>query len=1086
MNAKSPVNTLLIGILCILLLCGTQAALVPTKEVPLSTYNDLAYTSCLSQNMDYFDSLVGTCRKCVAADGMIRDPNSLDTRGDATQCMCAPGYYKTIVNCKDNLGLGTCKRFTCTLCSVTDLTKPAAYADRSGCAACDGTTNVMGVSPGQELDCICNTAGHVLVETDIVGNKLAIKECKPCPTGQQAVTATQIIAGKTYQGDRSTCAACPSPHMSMLTANTCTCDALYTLVGDDRYGPLSCIWADNAAEFKTVENSAVRVRYDKDTVVNSLTFTHYFVKAAAECKYFGGASDAYQCQILANLCVLQLFDRSTPACQIFASITSDRGNKFTYDVLGWAPAMPWLFYEGASTACFSGDFRQQASLNSQLLQYVVGSYTMNGTFNGYEPLDSLFNYCTRRAPFADQGFGNSRSNKWQIFGATTSGSYKCDLDTLLQKQQLFYELYLYDPTATTLYLPVPVRVLNMTIDGGSVYRNFRNPQDVCDGQDILVRRFMLADIVSGLTSTSPKIPTVIRYASEITVEVALEKETYRVKSPVLSISYGVSVPGNWPSYASAIDATDGTLDSKLTIRTADVTFSGRYTQTMEDFQKVFQAWSIACLVFCGLHAMYRFNLFTIRHTRVQMVGQQSTQGMNLSTLFEFAIICCSSWVYFFFVIQTLICWYFFTFFKLQGVPDNLLPPDDNIYQMYTPYFIFTMNITLMFICQVTYCCVIIYRQCNIDIFFLDWEPPSGPKNDARVSVWRTIFVANEWTEMTTQRMIDIRLNLFLLALILIGCDQLYAATPQPNVADLTPGKTNMVLRFAVTTWWWLCLSACQWAWKFLIYERFFAESNEARFVDFCTIAKVSILVLDEPYHGYYLHCRSPHQHADGTMTELIDMLHKEEAGLTVDRSLDSGFADVQTFQIFMSAEWKAAFSKIYNNLSSQTTVSDILRTGRKGRFGGGGGSRGMTPRADSSSPNGATDKTMRAFKELTIFLQEFVDNNFGKPGLRRTIREQSYWELMTDAPPDLNVPEQPCVFFPDRHFNYTKVMFLGREIEFLLCNIAVYSAFDMWTESTMIAIMVTYAFDWVFTFVRQNYGTAVTSSKTLIDDRFLM
>jgi hypothetical protein len=50
-------------------------------------------------------------------------------------------------------------------------------------------------------------------------------------------------------------------------------------------------------------------------------------------------------------------------------------------------------------------------------------------------------------------------------------------------------------------------------------------------------------------------------------------------------------------------------------------------------------------------------------------------------------------------------------------------------------------------------------------------------------------------------------------------------------------------------------------------------------------------------------CRSPHQYADGTMTELVSMLHKEEAGLTVDRSLEGAPADVQTFQIFMSGRF---------------------------------------------------------------------------------------------------------------------------------------------------------------------------------------
>lgn len=31
-----------------------------------------------------------------------------------------------------------------------------------------------------------------------------------------------------------------------------------------------------------------------------------------------------------------------------------------------------------------------------------------------------------------------------------------------------------------------------------------------------------------------------------------------------------------------------------------------------------------------------------------------------------------------------------------------------------------------------------------------------------------------------------------------------------------------------------------------------------RFVDLATMAKVSVLILDEKYHGWYLHCRSPY------------------------------------------------------------------------------------------------------------------------------------------------------------------------------------------------------------------------------------
>lgn len=43
-----------------------------------------------------------------------------------------------------------------------------------------------------------------------------------------------------------------------------------------------------------------------------------------------------------------------------------------------------------------------------------------------------------------------------------------------------------------------------------------------------------------------------------------------------------------------------------------------------------------------------------------------------------------------------------------------------------------------------------------------------------------------------------------------------------------------------SSWLHPCISAC------------------GRFVDLATMAKVSVLILDEKYHGWYLHCRSPY------------------------------------------------------------------------------------------------------------------------------------------------------------------------------------------------------------------------------------
>jgi meckelin len=333
--------------------------------------------------------------------------------------------------------------------------------------------------------------------------------------------------------------------------------------------------------------------------------------------------------------------------------------------------------------------------------------------------------------------------------------------------------------------------------------------------------------------------------------------------------------------------------------------------------------------------------------------------------------------------------------------------------------------------------------------------------------------------------------LFCLSVVL-GGKELYNATQQPTLEDKSPGDINMILNFANTTFYFLLFSYGQWAWKFFIYERYLGEPPERLFVDFCTIAKISVIVLDEKYHGYYLHCRSPHQYADGTMTELVSMLHKEEAGLTVDRSLDGAPADVQTFEIYMSGEWREAFDKIRVTLVGAESVAEVMNdnrnralsraakrggvagairggVGRNSRAGGGAGAG--TPSSNNNIPS---DRVLKAWKEMLTFLQEFVENNFGKACLRRIVREPTYWEKLSKASPELSIPDQPSVFYTDREFNYCKVWFLGRELELLTLNILAFSIFDVWFNSTATSILLTYLLELGICYFRHSFGQVCT------------
>ena len=65
-------------------------------------------------------------------------------------------------------------------------------------------------------------------------------------------------------------------------------------------------------------------------------------------------------------------------------------------------------------------------------------------------------------------------------------------------------------------------------------------------------------------------------------------------------------------------------------------------------------------------------------------------------------------------------------------------------------WIFQVLLVCCFIAQLVHVIDLLYVQTQHDIFFIDWEQPrttdphEGGTKELPVSVWRTIFAANEW------------------------------------------------------------------------------------------------------------------------------------------------------------------------------------------------------------------------------------------------------------------------------------------------------------------------------------------------------
>ena len=182
----------------------------------------------------------------------------------------------------------------------------------------------------------------------------------------------------------------------------------------------------------------------------------------------------------------------------------------------------------------------------------------------------------------------------------------------------------------------------------------------------------------------------------------------------------------------------------------------------------------------------------------------------------------------------------------------------------------------------------IMQQCTSEMFFIDWEHSRAPAttpspnrngipNDTKtpiVSVWRNIFMCNEWARLQTYRRVNIEFTLLGVLLLLQALNLKGLATLKPDLSDLSDGTINCILLFAAVVFCWLILVTSQLVFKSLVYDRFI-RNRLYQFVDVLSLSNTSLVIFDEPYHGCYIHGRSVHPTADTDIEELKRCLEKE-------------------------------------------------------------------------------------------------------------------------------------------------------------------------------------------------------------------
>jgi meckelin len=1098
---------------------------------------------CIGRTFYHSPSL--TCVPCPS----LTEPNNntVNSHGSPSTCLCAAGYYTSSPGTCLACPPGTVSKKDRSGCIACGLTTSGISGNECVCPSSSNFALVETEQTGYALskkECIKCPNGTRVFRTPVTVSSTLVRPSDPYSC-QSCGDVNSILDA---DGSCSCATGFMNPSVSFLSNGAVKCISnadiasafsVSTVAGGSS-GPSSSSYQVN---FYSIQTSANGAATGTQVGKASLYFQHNLISAAVGCFKYRVGAESEPCQALANLCVLQLYDSSSAACSLFAGILQQSGGSSgsstgggVHGYASWPTSQPFLLW-GVSLASLMVDNSLQRSMafksgvlgTSRSLSFYLASYSINGTFRGLERLRSQFLICSggsggqaTSTSAASQADDVSIDPLWGNFGNSMISTYSCDVRIIAASTAppLFYELYVRDlgvdssasdrveaPGLSSLpmqLLPVPVRIVNYrAADGTRPNTNVNNAAEV---DDVFMSRFFLVDTASGLTNPG-SLPDVVRYASRISLLIKGQTESpSRISYPILTVEYHERLSSSL-SGAMAYD----------TLR-VEVEYTGDspgYTSSFIVLAFVLLGASLmwSCLRFTGWRRMNSRSFLEATVTWDQMI-LYGLYVINAAALFFF-------WFLF------IACAYWLCYFKLAETVYILLPVNrptfsDNYYSW---YFVALWIIWIAYIVRVSHAVI---RQLQTDIFFIDWEKSSGAlfktgqdfelglarqqvqkqlgaiSSDglthhkfAPVSAWRSIFAAHEWIKLTTLRRSNAGLTFTFLVALLEGAQLKNVATTRQGVSDLSNGLLNPMLQFANTVFWFFVALGCQYIFLYFLGERYLGESPITAFIDRCTVMKISVLMVDHKYHGYYIHANAPHEHADGTMQDISNQLFEEAAATRTGRGLPgSPNQSCQVFEVHVPAIWRDRYDRVYKSIRQLSLFggSSFFGSSSLPSAPGQSGGNGLSMSSESSLQKQQQEQQVVAAARsfMTNFLQGFVEES--DPDLKRAWRERTVFEALFDLPPDLvsesamaaasGITSSVASFYLDTSYRFSKLVFSGIEYDLCIIDILTFCLIQQYS-SPSIAGVITYILGCVLAWARKTYGNRRIAESALIDERFL-
>ncbi|XP_060849331.1 meckelin isoform X1 [Rhopalosiphum padi] len=852
---------------------------------------------------------------------------------------------------------------------------------------------------------------NIELETEPNGLPLTQKSCIRCSPG----TFPSFDRTKCLPCQVANCTCPQTSHEWLLDGTLCVFSQNLTSWPDER-------------ETHTVEYDVVGVDVESKYLKKHL---RAFLYKCVKMKH------RMSCESLGNLCAIQMYkdERKVNPCRVFKDYrripTSSDADRLP---------LPWIYYgEGdASIAMNRKKITSKYSIrpgsNKSKLKLVAARYNLNGSFikvSEVSPVElqlcpGLWNGIESAFRFGARYFHTCNIPAKQLIGQGST-------------EPIFYDFYLqYDDGKKSMLYAIPLLVRNIKV--GTTYPN--KGRDT--SQWLLTRRMFLMDLFSGYSIKTQGLPTVIQYLKTIKLVVQAQREIENegnIYPPFMVLEYG--------------QITDENISSN---ELCPVTFTVEFY--MENDILHYVDMSLGILSGCVF-------IWSCIHTWSES-KRCGRMAIDLWTVGQFAITCCSHFANMIFVVCLLLAIHTLFFYKAQSVVYILLPSQD-LEAVVNRYII------IAFILKIVEIVRLIWKQTNIDIFLVDWEKPRILSNQKQngimatqkqtVSIWRSYFVANEWAEIQTKRKISSPLQLLLTILLLkiYGLENWAAAEPEVHLTKVPYRPISQLLGFGMLVIVFSIVYIVQWITTVAIYERYIKNCIQ-QFVDICSLANISVFILSAEFFGYYIHGRSAHGFSDTDMESLIGQLRREEDNMVRHRGLMPG-TDNQTFEMTVPSSLKTYYRRVMAPLNS---IQSKQLSGSSFRI----------KKVDKMD----MVKIGQAYNNMNKFLAAFLDHAL--KDLDYEIREKTFVEKLLGI--EYSDPLDKGVFFIDDGHSFDQVIFYGNECTLVIFDLMMLSFFYVLTENIVLAAIITGFLIKIMSVIRTTFGKRNLAKKTLIDERFLI